>query len=107
MDLVYVSFTGHKIFVENVKEINLKKELIKIGFQESKRIPLRFEIAVSGKEEISSFYVKLRDLGILFSAGKDWSPAAQFEELRDKGLITGKFKMIGWSGPDKYEVIEK
>ncbi|MGK9232531.1 hypothetical protein KXS07_11400 [Inquilinus limosus] len=49
----------------------------------------------------------LRDIGVCFSYGKEWSPSEIFEELRDKGLIDGKYNMVTWTGGGKYFVQER
>lgn len=42
----------------------------------------------------------LRDHGIPFAVGKEWSPAEIFEYLRDRGLVAGGYWSVGnvWPG---------
>jgi hypothetical protein len=54
-----------------------------------------------------SIFIILRDLGFAFSIGRGWSPAAQFEDLRKKGLVAGAYKQIFWRSPSNYEIVEK
>mgnify|MGYP006869414296 CR=1 FL=1 len=51
-------------------------------------------------------FEKLRDEGVCFSAGQDWSPAEVFEFLRDNGMLTGPYRKIVWDGPRRSRVIE-
>ena len=46
----------------------------------------------------------LRDLGLCFSAGREWSPTEVFEWLRDQGLVSGHYRRIGWRGPGDFEI---
>jgi len=39
-------------------------------------------------------------LGLPFSAGKEWCPSEVVEDLRDRGLVTGPFEQIYWTGAD-------
>lgn len=55
---------------------------------------------------LSSILDQLRNMGLLFSAGKIWPPADIFEELRDRGFLHGKFKKVGWHGPGQWEIWE-
>ncbi len=64
------------------------------------------QIEYNGHDELAIVFSKLLDLGIAFSAGKDWAPSEIFEYLRGKGLISGKYKKISWSGPGLYSVNE-
>jgi hypothetical protein len=47
---------------------------------------------------------KLRSLGLAFSAGPGWSPSEVVQDLREKGLVEGRFDEIAWSGPDRWSV---
>lgn len=46
----------------------------------------------------------LRDAGLPFGRGREWSPAEVFEELRDQGLVQGRFCEIVWSRPGVFHV---
>lgn len=50
---------------------------------------------------------KLRDLGFAFSFGRDWAPSEIFELFRDKGLVSGSYKRISWTGPNKYVIEDR
>jgi len=64
------------------------------------------EKKASGEAEKARALQSLADLGLPFSAGRDWWPIAVAEELRDRGLLKGPLKMIGWSGPGQWQVKE-
>jgi hypothetical protein len=106
MNITYVSFVAGKIFIDNVQQ-ELIKSLKDLGGQEEEPDNANIIIKYSDENEKVRLFKELRDLGIAFSAGRDWSPSEQFEELRERGLITGKYKHIGWSGPDNYKVDER
>lgn len=103
--ITYVSFVGGKIVIENVQK-ELIKSLENMGGQENDN-HMKFTIKYSNESEKVRLFTKLRELGIAFSAGQDWSPSEQFEELRDRGLITGKYKHIGWNRPGNFQVDER
>jgi hypothetical protein len=48
-------------------------------------------------EQMGSLAVSLRDLGVAFSAGRDWSPSEVVLDLRDRGLFEGSFTEIYWN----------
>ena len=52
-------------------------------------------------------FKELREYGICFSVGREWSPAEMFEWLRDQGRLSGKFKAIAWKGPDNWFIREQ
>ncbi|WP_414495950.1 hypothetical protein [Stenotrophomonas maltophilia] len=49
-------------------------------------------------------FAALRDRGVAFSAGREWSPAEVFAWLRDRGLLDGPYLRIAWTGPQQYVV---
>ncbi|EED39816.1 conserved hypothetical protein [Stenotrophomonas sp. SKA14] len=49
-------------------------------------------------------FAALRDLGVAFSAGREWSPAEVFAWLRDRGLLEGAYLRIAWTHPHQYDV---
>ena len=62
----------------------------------------------STEKELAIIFSKLRDIGFTFSGGEaGWPPAAIFEELRDRGLLQGKFVEIMWMGKGKIISNEK
>jgi hypothetical protein len=59
---------------------------------------------VRDDEEKARIFAALRDVGICFSRGREWNPTELFEWFRERGLLTGSFRSIGWSGPGSFEV---
>jgi hypothetical protein len=50
-------------------------------------------------------FAALRDAGVCFARGWEWSPAEVFEWLRDHGLLSGRFQSINsWSAPGIFQV---
>lgn len=66
-----------------------------INFNEYKTSTLKHE-------EKAKIFDVLRALDICFPDGREWCPAEVFEYLRDIGLLSGGFKTISWTAPDKY-----
>lgn len=61
----------------------------------------------SGRDEraLADLLMALRDLGLPFlGAGPGWHPGAIFEDLRDRGLVTGSYRMIYWTGPGLWHI---
>jgi hypothetical protein len=48
----------------------------------------------------------LRDAGVSFARGREWSPAEVFEWLRDPELLTGSFRSISWRRPGVFDLRE-
>jgi len=63
-----------------------------------------FFVSISDEEEKSVIFEKLRDMGVCFSAGREWSPSEVFEHLREKGFLQGGYRKISWKGPGNYIV---
>ncbi|WP_155874937.1 hypothetical protein [Desulfuromonas sp. AOP6] len=49
---------------------------------------------------------QLNDLGVAFSAGKEWCPSEVMEEGQERGLVPKPFMRIFWTGPDKWHLKE-
>lgn len=49
----------------------------------------------------------LRDLGVAFSAGREWCPADVFAWLRTRGLLEGEYLRIAWSGPQQFQLTQE
>lgn len=45
---------------------------------------------------LGALAMQLRDLGLAFSAGREWSPVEVIEHLRDLGHFEGAFTEIYW-----------
>jgi sarcosine oxidase gamma subunit len=63
--------------------------------------------AVADEAEKARVMAALREAGVSFARGREWSPAEVFERLRDQGLLTGAFRSISWLGPDRFHVREE
>lgn len=49
-------------------------------------------------------FAALRSLGVAFADGREWCPAEVFAYLRDRGLLSGPFLRIAWSGPGRHRL---
>ncbi len=61
-------------------------------------------LQASGDDEETAARIaeSVRDLGVAFSAGKDWSPAAYIGFLKGKGAVAGQFTEIFWTEPGRW-----
>lgn len=103
----YVSHVGKLIFVDQCYD--LEEKLKALGFEEDKEITTRHcfqKIAPESNADLAKELGLLRDHGIAFSRGQDWSPAAIFLKFREDNLITGTFLEIGWKGPNDWKIFE-
>ena len=80
-----------------VEPVGLAEKLSDIPFErEGETTRLRY----SSEPELASLMARLRSLHIPFVAvGPGWHPAAVFEDLRRRGLVSGRIATIVWSGP--------
>ena len=94
---------GDEVEVLSAEE-PIRSALSAIGFESDEERPDALIRAVEDDDEKAEVFAALRDLGVCFSWGREWSPAEVFQWLSEKGLIAGPFLTIGWSGPDQFEV---
>ena len=78
----------------------LRGPLRRLGFR---RLPFAQTATFASRralsfEEMGRMAMALRDLGIAFSAGRNWCPSAVVAQLRDDGLAQGEFTEIAWTG---------
>ncbi len=57
---------------------------------------------VHDQAEEAQLFSALRDAGVYFARGGEWSPAEVFERMRARGLVVGPFRSITWRGPDDW-----
>lgn len=99
---------GDKIAVVCPKDQLAARHLIDQGYEYRQLSPSqkgdRLVLAVKDDTEKAGQLQWLRDCGIPFSAGKEWNPQEVFEWLREKGLVTGGYSAISWSGPSTLAV---
>ena len=54
----------------------------------------------AGDGELPATLSALRDLGVAFAGGEHgWPPAEIFADYRDRGLVSGEFWEVVFSGP--------
>jgi hypothetical protein len=59
-------------------------------------------LSYSSDEELGQLLSVLRDKGYaLANAPGGWPPGAVFEDLRERGLVSGDYEEITWLGPNK------
>ena len=88
---------AHVICLDKTLDSQLKALGGKSGFLKRNRWQFRY----SDESNLASILAALRDLGFAFMGGPGWSPAAVFEDLREKGLLSGSYHEIVWVGPNK------
>ena len=62
----------------------------------------------TSEPELANILSALRDQGVAFvSAEAGWPPAAVFEQLRTRGLLSGTYEELLFSGPGKWSIRQK
>jgi hypothetical protein len=72
-----------------LRRLGFHRWLPGLPFEAKFRRPLPFD-------RMGILAARLRDLGLAFSAGPDWSPSEVMQFLRDEGHIAGTFMEIAW-----------
>jgi hypothetical protein len=75
-----------------------------LGFAASAADPDSYQRRVVDDREKALVFAALRDAGVCFARGREWSPAEVFEWLRVRGMLSGQFRSISWSGPGKFQL---
>ena len=95
----YVSHCLDKYIVVCPLDKQMFQLLRQMGFKYHGIFPRNFSIKAETEAEKARIFAALRDLGICFSLGKEWSPSEMFEDYRDRGLLEGPYRRIGWASP--------
>ena len=100
----YVSYITDVVAIRHA-DPQSERALRQFGATRDSRGDLK--IAFASKQELADILAVVRDQGMAFSAGPDWSPSEQFEELRALGLIQGPYDMIVWYKPDDFRIVRR
>lgn len=73
-----------------------------LGFTSHEEDTLTLPVADDAAK--ATVFIRLRDLGVAFSAGREWCPAEVFEHLRDSGLLDGPYLRVAWRIPQQFTV---
>ena len=65
---------------------------------------LEYSVDVASRHRKAELFALLREQGVAFSRGREWSPAEIFELLREQGLVTGSFTTIAWTHPGSWHL---
>jgi hypothetical protein len=76
----------------------------RLGFAANAEDPGSYRRRVADDREKAQVFTALRDAGMCFARGREWSPTEVFEWLRDHGLLSGRFQSISWSAPGTFQV---
>jgi hypothetical protein len=101
----YVAYITDKIYLFSKKRYSFKF-LKEIGAKKASFFSSKWEIEFKNEEEKAKIFKLLRDSDFAFSIGKEWSPAEQFEELREHGLLDGSYRQILWKKKNDYQIKE-
>jgi hypothetical protein len=103
----YVSAADGDIVVLRAPREQLAAPLNQLEFKPTTPAGDVLSRAVADDAEKAQVMAELRQAGVSFARGREWSPAEVFERLRDQGLLTGAFRSISWLGPDRFHVGEE
>jgi hypothetical protein len=104
VEIPYVSYCDKTVRLKNLPE-DLETKLVDLGGKRN-TAGEEYLIPVLGREDTARIFTILQKMGVAFSAGREWSPAEQFEELREKGFVSGKFLCIEWLGAGTFRTRE-
>lgn len=66
--------------------------------------PAQFSYICRDEQDKANLFGRLRQLGLAFAAGREWSPSDVFEYLRDQGLLQGIYRRLIWTSPGRMHV---
>lgn len=66
-----------------------------------------FTLPVGEDDARISLITRLIALRAVFCAGWGWSPAELLDHYRQSGHVTGRFRVIAWTGPGQYRITER
>ena len=103
MNLDFVSFIHPTHVTVHAETPALRENILNIGgiaSQESELV-----VNYSCEQELATIISTLQKLDVPFSdqlAG--WPPAAVFDFLKEKGIVSGSIKRISWSNAKRYVI---
>ena len=90
---------GNAIDIGGAGQI-LDAALSALGAARKWKSPDAWTLQLAGAGELPATLSALRDLGIAFAGGAHgWPPAEIFADYRDRGLVSGEFCEVVFSGP--------
>lgn len=100
----YVSMISYAIFIDHVYDETLVEQLKNLGFNNRSDTVdcYRMNPAPQNRSDLAKIISILRDMGLPFSAGKEWCPSEVAVHLRQEGYITGEIKEIAWLSPGNF-----
>ncbi|HFK2920582.1 TPA: hypothetical protein ACGY72_001751 [Stenotrophomonas maltophilia] len=69
-------------------------------------VPPVLHAPVANDAAKARMFAALRDLGVAFSAGREWCPAEVFGWLRECGLLEGPCLRIAWTGRQQFQLTQ-
>lgn len=102
IDAYVTQADGHRIEVRLLNG-RLRAALQALGFTADEGDTLTLPVVADDAAKAAVF-IRLRDLGIAFSTGREWCPAEVFEHLRAAGLLQGGYLRVAWRAPQQFTV---
>lgn len=102
----FVQTADGDVITVQVTEPELRRYIATLGFTVDLTDPKKLSLTTSGFAHKADVFARLRDKGIYFARGREWSPAEVFEYLKEQGLVQGGFTEITWRGPDDWVTYE-
>lgn len=103
----FVAEASASCIVVVILDDTISEKLASFGFTPNEEAGLNsVSVNISSVNEKAMVFARLRDCGVCFAAGPDWSPSEVFEFLRSEGLLIGKYRRVAWSGPGRFMITE-
>lgn len=98
--IIVQDIAGEKLSI-TVKDERLRQEMTRLGFMAENGYLVRTTHDQSEKIQILA---TLAQINALFVFGYGWYPSEVMALYREKGWYCGSYKVISWSGPDRYRI---
>lgn len=106
MKIPHVAACGNNLVLVNLSD-DLLQKLHYLSLVKREANTYTANVSEYTQEDTATLFNELNALGIAFSYGRDWAPSEIFEYLREKGLLSGKYRRIMWKGPENYVIEER
>ena len=101
--IIVRDFAANRTLVSNPAG-NFAAKLAALGFAAAALYFIR-AVAIALAEHLVWLIQQLIQLGALFSAGKEWSPLELLGYYHERGIVTGNWRGIAWTGGGNWRIL--